>query len=128
MTHGFGMFAATYFELIKRLHKYFRLILFDNTGFGANTRISTCSGLESPQKANQFLSNLIEKLIEELDKLELLPNKFHLYGHSNGGYQMGNFASKVENRKRIASLFLESPSGTSPFPSNDTYNPYNERN
>ena len=39
MTHGFGMFATTYFELIKRLHKHFRIILFDNTGFGANTRI-----------------------------------------------------------------------------------------
>ena len=84
--------------------------------------------MESPEKANQFLSSFIENLIAELDKLKLLPDKFHLYGHSNGGYQMGNFASKVENRKRIASLFLESPSGTSPFPSDDTYNPYSERN
>ena len=74
------------------------------------------------------MSTFIEKLVEELDKLELLPDKFHFYGHSNGGYQMGNFASRVENRKRIASLFLESPSGTSPFPSDEAYNPYNERN
>ena len=60
----------------KRLSEKYRLIYFDCFGFGNNTRIWECSGLESPEKAEQWLIDWILKTFEALN----LPPKFLLAG------------------------------------------------
>ena len=53
----------------------------------------------------------------------LLPPKYLLYGHSNGAYQMGLFASAYPDR--ISKLFLSSPVGFAGL--EDDYDPYTIR-
>ena len=49
MTHGYGTFALGRFTMFKDLSQHFRVILFDNSSWGGNTRRSYSSGLESPE-------------------------------------------------------------------------------
>ena len=56
--------------------------MFDNCCKGLNTRLDACSGLESPEAAEQWMIDFIVKTIDALD----LPPKFLLAGHSYGGY------------------------------------------
>ena len=50
-----------------------------------------------------------------------LPEKFHIAGFANGGFQAGLFASKMP--QRIEKLLLLTPSQFCPAPTG-TWNPY----
>ena len=82
-----------------------------------NTRLSECSGYESPQAAESWLSDWVEKVFEKLD----LPQKFLLAGHSYGCYLASLYAGKFP--KKILSFYMISPAGVQPYNAK-TYNPY----
>ena len=63
--------------------------MFDNCCKGLNTKLDTCSGLESPETAEQWMMDFIVKTIDALD----LPPKFLLAGHSYGGYLANLYVS-----------------------------------
>lgn len=63
--------------------------MFDNCCKGLNTKLDTCSGLESPEAAEQWLLQFMTKTIDALD----LPEKFLISGHSYGGYLVSLYAS-----------------------------------
>ena len=63
--------------------------MFDNCCKGLNTKLDTCSSLESPEAAEQWMMDLIVKTIDALD----LPPKFLLAGHSYGGYLANLYVS-----------------------------------
>ena len=48
MTHGYAVFALGRFPMFKDLAPHFRVIIFDNSSWGGNTRLAHSSGLESP--------------------------------------------------------------------------------
>ena len=73
--------------------------------------------MESPEKAEQWLTDWIVKAIDALP----LPKKFLLVGHSCGGWVAAIYAS--HRRERIEQLFLISPAGLQPY-DEATYNPY----
>mmetsp|Transcript_716 Transcript_716/g.1013 ORF Transcript_716/g.1013 Transcript_716/m.1013 type:complete len:184 (-) Transcript_716:654-1205(-) len=120
MTHGYASFSLSHFMLFKQLAGRFRVIFFDNCSWGGNTRKLSTSGLESPQKANQLILSWWEAFIASID--HLLPPKFQLFGHSNGGYQAGLYASF--HPERILKLFLHSPSGFEGIQPADSYDVY----
>ena len=124
LTHGYASFAASYFMILKELAEHYRVIMFDNSSWGANTRLDQCSGIESSEKANAYMLEWLKAFFDAIDND--LPEKFYLCGHSNGGYQFGLYASQYP--ERIAKLFLNSPSGTRPFPDMLKYDPYSLRN
>ena len=112
--------------ILRELALHFRVIMFDNASWGANTRLNSCSGLESSQAANRYLLSWLKSFFDAIKgDLPAPPKKFYLYGHSNGGYQLGLYASKYP--ERIAKLFLNSPSGTRPRPNLANYDPYKQR-
>ena len=123
MTHGYASFAVSHFMIMKTLAENYRVIMFDNSSWGANTRLDHCSGLDSSQAANRYLLTWMEAFFDAIN--DELPDKYFLYGHSNGGYQLGLYASK--HPERIAKLFLNSPSGTRPLPDLRSYDPYKHR-
>ena len=123
LTHGYASFAASHFMILKQLAEHYRVIMFDNSSWGANTRLDQCSGLESSEKADAYLLEWLKAFFDAIETdLPTSPEKFYLYGHSNGGYQLGLYASQYP--ERIAKLFLNSPSGTRPFPNMQEYDPY----
>ena len=123
MTHGYASFAVSHFMIMKELAEHFRVIMFDNSSWGANTRLIECSGLESSQAANRYLLSWLVAFFTAIDGE--LPEKYYLYGHSNGGYQLGLYAS--QHPQRVAKLFLNSPSGTRPLPDLRVYDPSKQR-
>lgn len=40
LTHGYASFAASYFMILKELAEHYRVIMFDNASWGANTRLN----------------------------------------------------------------------------------------
>ena len=118
MTHGYATYALSHFMIFKSLAKHYRVIAFDNSSFGGNTRLNSCSGLESPEKADAYMIEWQKGFFEAID--HLLPAKYLLYGASNGAYQLGLFASVCPDR--IEKLFLCSPVGFVGI--SQTYDPY----
>ena len=47
LLHGYGVSSLIFYRMIKQLAEKYRLVLFDNGGWGLNTRVEDCSGLES---------------------------------------------------------------------------------
>ena len=90
------------------------MIAFDSFSAGANTRLETCTGLESDQKADQALLEWYEGLMGALDPI--LPQKFCLFSTSSGCYPMSLYARRHANR--IDSYFMGSPIGVQngPYP------------
>ena len=89
----------------------YRIVAFDNCGWGLNSRVDDCSGLQSPEDAEKWLLEQTKQTIEQLD----LPDKFLLAGHSIGGYLASLYAS--QNPERVEALFCISPAGTEPYDS-----------
>ena len=52
MTHGYATHALSHFMLFKPLSENYRVIIFDNSSWGGNTRLGHCRGLESPESAD----------------------------------------------------------------------------
>ena len=107
MTHGYAGYSLDHFMIFKRLAAEFRVIFFDNCSWGGNTRVQSTAGMESPEKAEEVILSWLRAFIESIN--HLLPEKFYMYGHSNGGYQAGLYASY--HPERIAKLLCNSPSG-----------------
>ena len=86
-----------------------KVIAFDSFSSGANTRLETCTGMESDKKAHDVLLEWYEGFINAIDEAEL-PAKFCLFSASMGCLPMGMYAAK--HRNRVERLFLSSPCGT----------------
>ena len=104
MTHGYMSNCTTFVTLLGRLAKHYNLVLFDNCGWGLNTRLQECTGMESKAKAFEWLKNFICRTIDEMKDL---PETFLLAGHSYGAWMLYLFAT--ERPERVESLFLLSP-------------------
>ena len=89
LMHGYLGTSTDWTKMLKPLREKYRIVLFDNVGFGTNTRLQECSGTESPEAAEIWLIEWLEKVFNTLD----LPEKFHLVGHSAGGYLAALYAS-----------------------------------
>ena len=92
--------------------------MFDCLAQGLNSRPTQCSGMSSPEAAEAWQLEWIEKVIEAFPGL---PRKFLLSGHSHGGYVVSLYAS--QHPERVESLFLISPAGLTPYDP-ATYDPY----
>lgn len=103
MTHGYMSNCTTFVTLMARLAQHYDLVLFDNCGWGLNTRLEQCEGLETKETAFQWLKNFICRAIDAMD----LPETFLLAGHSYGGWLAALYAT--ERQQRVESLFLLSP-------------------
>ena len=51
MVHGYAVSATYYFHMWKSLSKHYRIVSFDNLGWGLNTRLQECKGSGSPEQA-----------------------------------------------------------------------------
>ena len=54
MTHGFMGCSAVWIWMIKPLAEKYRLVFYDHGCWGLNTRLDKCSGLESPEAAENW--------------------------------------------------------------------------
>ena len=84
MTHGYATHALSHFMILKSLAAHYRLILFDNSSWGGNTRRDHTKAIESPAKADAVMVEWLEGFFAAID--HLLPPKFHVYAPSNGAY------------------------------------------
>lgn len=108
LTHGYAMSSVYYSRILPGLAKNFRIITFDNSGWGMNQRTANVDdALESPEKAERWLVSWFEKVVEALNPD--LPDKFYLSGHSAGGLLCMLYA--INHPERIDGLFLQSPAG-----------------
>ena len=107
MTHGYAMSSVFFARLLPELSKHYRIVMFDNLGFGLNSRTENVGdALESTEKAEKWFADWWDQLIEKLD----LPPKFYLTGHSAGAAQAMMYVSR--HPERCEGLFLMSPAGT----------------
>lgn len=118
MTHGYATFALSHYTLFKRLAKHYRVVIFDNGSWGGNTRLEQTSALDSPERADAVMLEWLKGFFDAID--HLLPPKFLVYAPSNGGYQMGLYASAYP--ERIEKLFLCCPVGFAGLEAD--YDPY----
>ena len=105
LLHGFGMASCMFGPLLSILAKQYRLVLFDNLGWGLNSRLKESKALESAETAEAWVTEMLCKTMGELD----LPAKFYLAGFSHGGWQACLYASQAP--ERVESLFLISAAG-----------------
>ena len=90
MTHGYLLGAVCFFKIMKSLSEHYRLVMFDNLGYGLNTQRQECPAVaEGLDACEDWLIEWWEKLIDALN----LPEKFLLAAHSMGGYQAMLYAS-----------------------------------
>ena len=69
LTHGFMANIVSYLSLLKRLSEKYRLIAFDNMGWGLNTKIPTHFGadVDDPAMAEAWILDFYEQVINGLD-------------------------------------------------------------
>ena len=122
MTHGYMSQCTTFLTLLPKLAKHYDIVLFDNCGWGLNTRLDACSGLKDREAATYWLEQFI---LQAIDAMEL-PEQFYLAAHSFGCYLSMIYASK--RPQRVKALFLMSPIGAEIY-DESTYEPlaYNEQ-
>ena len=76
--------------VLKYLLPHYRVVVFDQCGWGLNTRLKSCpEGMASPENAERWLIEFLVKTIDALD----VPQKFYLAGMSMGGYLVQLYAS-----------------------------------
>ena len=117
LTHGNMAQSIGFFRLLKLLSEKYCVVAFDQMNLGLNTRSTDKSAHKSPETAELWIQEFLEKTMNSLD----LPNKFYMAGHSFGGYLTMMYASM--RPERIESIFLISPAGTHSYDP-QTYNPY----
>jgi pimeloyl-ACP methyl ester carboxylesterase len=125
MTHGYCMASVYYSRILPALAEHYRIVMFDNLGWGLNSRTDEVGdALESPEKAEAYTVEWWRKFIEALG--DELPPKFYLSGHSAGGAMCMMYASA--HPERIEGMFLQSPASIEDETSPDwVYDPYTIR-
>ena len=114
LVHGYMCSGTSaWVQWFKYLQPHYRVVTFDNCGWGLNTQLQECSGTASPEAAEQWLMDFMSKSMAALD----LPSQFYLIGHSMGGYLSSLYASLHPNR--VKALFCVSAAGM------ETYDPQN---
>ena len=119
LVHGFLSASICFVNMLKGLSEKYSLVLFDVGGHGLNSKLRTCSAMQTAETAENWL---IEWMVKTFDALNL-PEKFYLSGHSMGGYLSSLYASV--RPERIEQLFLISP-GIESY-RKETYDPYTLR-
>lgn len=88
--------------------------------YGANSRINNCADVNrTGDIAERYILEWWIKWIEAMNTN--LPEKFHLCGIANGGFQAGLYASHAPSR--VEKLLIMSPSRFCPPPADD-FDPY----
>jgi pimeloyl-ACP methyl ester carboxylesterase len=98
LLHGFGASADSWNRFAKPLTKRYRVIAPDQPGWGASTRLESASYAYPAQveRLHQFLSALGVK-------------RFHLIGHSMGGFIASAYAARYPDE--VITLGLIAPHG-----------------
>lgn len=97
LLHGYGGSSALYYPMLKGLTERYRVHCIDFVGMGLSSKEKfEC---QSTDETIDFILGSIEKWREAVG-LE----KFHLVGHSFGGYISGQYAYTHENRVKKVSL------------------------
>lgn len=123
MTHGYCMASVYFAKLLPALAEHYRIVMFDNLGWGLNSRtMEVGDALESAAKAEEYLVEWWHSLITELG--DDLPPKFYLSGHSAGGAMSMLYA--IHHPERIEGLFLQSPACIEDL-TDQVYDPYTVR-
>ena len=120
LVHGFWSSALIFYRMFDALSEKYKVILIDSMSHGINSRPKSCSGIASPEAAEAWQLEWIEKVI---DAIPALGQKFLLSGHSHGGWLVSLFASK--HPERVEQLFLIAPGGMYHYDP-ATYNPYRQ--
>jgi len=98
LLHGFGASADSWNRFAKPLTKRYHVIAPDQAGWGASTRLESASYGYPAQ---------IERLHQFLSALEL--KRFHLVGHSMGGFIASAYAARYPDE--VITLGLIAPHG-----------------
>jgi len=108
MTHGYGIACVFFSKIIVPLSESYRIVMFDNLGWGLSQRVENVGdALESPEKSERWIENLLDTTVDALIANGDVPEKFYLSGHSAGGHMSMVYASR--NPHRVEALFLQSP-------------------
>lgn len=68
LVHGYMCGGLSGFvQWFKYLLPHYRIVIFDNCGWGLNTRLDTCSGSASPEAAETWLMDFMSKAVSALD-------------------------------------------------------------
>ena len=115
MIHGFGASGVMFFPILKGLLEHYKLVLIDQLGFGASSKVRLSEETTLSQEAmDEYMVGWLTKWLDSMTKLGHLPQKFNLHGHSYGGYMSSLFA--LAHPDRIEALFLNSPIGPETMP------------
>ena len=105
MVHGFSSSADSWNRMAARIRRHHRVIAVDLPGWGESTRIDSASYGYPAQ---------VERLHQFLQQMGL--RRFHLMGHSMGGFISSAYAAKYADE--VITLTLIAPHGiTEPQPS-----------
>ena len=115
MTAGYNSSIALFNTCFKDLSSNFRVIAFDQLSNGPNTRLETCSGMDSDRRAFECLIEWYEEFFRAID--HLLPAKVCFYAASSSCHAVGLWAARHPDR--IDKLFFASPSGVETGPPKD---------
>ena len=120
MTHGFASFGATFYKYLKPLSEKYRIVLFDNCGWGLNTRLEDSWALVSTEDAEAWFTDWMSKVIDALD----LPEMFYIAAHGQGNYLLSLYAS--QRPERVEGFFMISPTHMEVYNKHD-YDPFSVR-
>ena len=111
--HGYSSSSGHYYNIVKRISKYFRMILIDQIGFGLSSRPLNCD--KSKFTGKDYINYFVNYL--EAWRVAMgLNDKFYLVGHSMGAYLCGNYA--VQHQDKLLKVLLLSPAGVAEAGSN----------
>ena len=120
LVHGYCSASVFFFKIFDALSKKYKVICVDSMSHGINSRPKDCSGLASPEAAEAWQLDWIEKVINAIPELG---QTFLLSGHSHGGWLVSLYAS--QHPERVEQLFLICPGGMFHYDP-ATYNPYKQ--
>ena len=68
LVHGYMASGLAHFNIIKPLTEKYRVVFFDNFGWGMNTKLQECPrGMESAEAADAWMTEWILKTFDALD-------------------------------------------------------------
>lgn len=102
MTHGYFCSSIGYFKMYECLKDDFHIVSFDASGWGLSSFEK-----ETPDSAEQWIDYYVRDIKTMADQLGL--KKFHIMGHSMGGFIMGHFLNRFP--EMVQQVFLLSPGG-----------------